>query len=516
MSLSLVSFTQSVAENKVKKPLRNKMAFGDSAKVVSFKGSPTEDLIGWHSSVIKTQLPRGKEINILPDPLRKLLEAIPKTELHLHLSGSTPRHLIREIYETTPQKDGRILTSPEIDAKMACIKEEYADLNDFLFNGYYVVAWTVQTPEQFKKAAREICLEAARENVKYIEIRTSLIKKDSDPQEILKAVADGIEEARVKLEKEGYKEVPAGFKQTGKIIILSQRHKSGNESLLHAKEAVKGRDAGYPVVGFDLAGSEADYPVVLHREAIEYAKAHGLNVTIHAGETDSSSFLNPAREKDPATVAKKDEGDIKEFKDDLIKMFGPNYLEVIKQKHAVGQPLISLTPYESMQKALSYGADRIGHAVHIMDNNASSAKIFSEMKQRQIPIESPPKSNVQIKAVDTYQAHPIKKMLDAGLNVSVSTDNRTMTTTDVTNEFAQLYLHGIVKNWNDIKTLTINGIKSAFLPEQEKQKLVKEFEADLQRVESTPLHQQAIKDYLTPAVAFLGRKLNALFNPKAA
>lgn len=515
-----IVFSNNSSKNTTKFPFKKSAVVSSSSKLVSFKGlgskNDDEDLIGWHSSIIKTQLAKGLEVKTLPDVLRKLFESIPKTEIHLHLSGSTPRSLIREIYSTTPQDDGKILTPDQIDKKMACIKDEYKDLNDFLYNGYYVVAWTVQTPEQFKKAAEEICLEAARENAKYLEIRTSLIKKDTDPQEILKAVADGIEQARVKLLKEGYKEVPPGFKQIGKIIVLAQRHKSGKESLLHAQEAVKGRDIGLPVVGFDLGGSEENYPVVLHKEAIKYAREHGLKVTVHAGETNKSSFLDPLREKDPLLAKQKNESDLKEFKDDLIKMLGTNYLEEVERKNKTGQALISFTPYDSMECALDCGADRLGHAIHVMDNTPDADNIRNKMKQNLIPIECAPKSNVQINNVESYESHPVKNMLDAGLNVSINTDNRTMTSTDGTNEFAQLYLHGLIKSWNDIKKLTLNGVQSVFLPNNEKQALVKDFKTDFDKIENDPLFMDAINKYLTPTISFLGTKIQAILNNKAA
>jgi adenosine deaminase len=398
--------------------------------------------------------------------LHKLFEALPKTELHLHLSGSTPLNVIRDIM--------REKGIPEDEIKeQTTFNPNFEGLDDFLAT-YYKVAWVVKTPEHFKKAAYQICMDAAKENVKYLEIRTSAINKGGSPDAILQAVTDGIQQAKKELDTRG-------FNQRAKIIVLAQRHHSADESMAHAKLAEEWTNKpGSLVVGFDVAGPEDGFPISFHEKAIRYAKEAGLKVTVHAGETSGSHYI-------------------------------PNE----KLAPIFGNVAVDHEPAESMQLALDYGADRLGHGVHLYDD----PNVFKQVKERQIAIESPPKCNVQLGSVDSYQAHPVKKMLDDGINVSLSTDNRTISTTDLTSEYEELYTHNVVTDWNDIKKLVMNGAKSVFLPPVERQELVKEFTQDLEKIEKNPAFHQAIDQYLTPckkAISFAGKMLVEALNKQAA
>lgn len=416
---------------------------------ITFKGSrPMNDVVDWYSQVIEEQLSPNKDnLKILPDILHQLFKALPKTDLHLHLAGSAPLPLIKQIM----LKNG---LSPEEVEEKTTIKKNFENLDDFSTT-YSRLSSAIKTPEQFKQAAYEICKDAAKENVKYLEIRTGLLHKDGTPDQLLRAVTEGIKQAEEELK-------PQGISQIAKIIVLAKRHDPPNESLQQAQIAVAAaKEPGSLVVGFDIAGQEIGFPAKMHAEAIKYAKAGGLKVTIHASEK-----LPP--------------GD--------------------------------LTPAEAIKSALDLDTDRIGHGVFVLDDPV----VLKEVVNKQIPVESPPKSNVQVNEVDSYKAHPIKKMLDAGVKVSVSTDNRTISSTNITNEFAQLYLHNIITSWNDIKKLTMNGADSVFLPQNERQELVKNFETELKAIESQPKFKNAIDKYLTPAISFLGKKYTEIFSNKVA
>ena len=401
-----------------------------------------------NSSKSFDKVPLNKEP--VPKDLQDLFCAIPKTDIHLHLSGSAPLPILKDIMK----KDG--LSPKEIKEKTT-IPDDYKNLDDFL-KVYYNIAWCLRTPKEFKRASYQLCKDAAKENIKYLEIRTSVLDKKGTPDEILQAVTDGIKKAKNELAEKG-------FKQTGKIIVLAQRHQSPEKSLEHAKIAAEWtKKPNSLVVGFDLAGSENQFPSTIHEKAIRYAKENGLKVTIHAGEETVSGPFNAV---------------------------------------------------ESMTNALDSGADRLGHAIHVLENPV----LLKRVVDGQIPVESTPICHYELNNVSNMKHHPIKRKLDAGVIVSVSTDNRTLSKTNCTREFTELYRNNVITGWDDIKKLVINGAKSAFLPKAEKQQLIDEYNAELKTIEETPKYKEAIDKHLTPlkeSISFAGRQIRSFFKQNAA
>lgn len=455
MGINVVRFMGPQLENQKKQ----------SVKQIQFRGVNKQsgaDVLTWKG---KTEEPETK-LNPITPLLHNLFKSLPKTELHMHLSGSTPVKIIRDIMREKGMPEKEIMEQTTFDPN-------FHGLDDFL-RVYYKVAWVVESPDHFKRAAKQICLDAADENVKYLEIRTSVIGKGGKPDEILQAVTDGINEAKNELKAKG-------FEQKAKIIVLAQRHHAPAESLEHAKIAENwSKKQGSLVVGFDLAGPEDGFPISFHEEAIRYAKQAGLKVTLHAGETPGSHYR-------------------------------PNE----KLSPIFGDKPVDLEPCQSMRLALDYGTDRLGHGVHMYDD----PEVAKEIIEKQIPVESPPKCNVQLGSVASYAAHPIKKMLDDGVNVSLSTDNRTISSTDLTEEYEQLYKHNVIASWSDIKKLVMNGAKSVFLPPEERAELIKHFEKELKAIEVNPVYNEVIEKYLTPAqkaLSFMGKKLGGLLNKNAA
>ena len=173
--------------------------------------------------------------------------------------------------------------------------------------------------------------------------------------------------------------------------------------------AIKYRNKG--VCGIDLAGDETKYPTSLYKDLFSYALENNLNITVHAGEAGTS----------------------KEVKD-----------------------------------AISYGAKRIGHGIKII-NDEEAIKL---VKEKQIPLEICPTSNVQTCNVDNIMNHPIKKLFDKGILVTINTDNRTVSNTSLNKEYKLLeeYLNFTKEDF--IKTNLI-AIDKAFLTNEEKQELRK-------------------------------------------
>lgn len=192
-------------------------------------------------------------------------------------------------------------------------------------------------------------------------------------------------------------------------IICGIRHISVESSLELADLAIQWKGRG--VVAFDLAGAEKDFPAKDHIEAFQRVLNNNINITIHAGE-------------------------------------------------AFGAP--------SIHQALHYcRAHRIGHGTHLIED----ADLMNWVNDHRIPIEVCLASNLQTKAVPDFQSHPIRKFMEAGMRVTLNTDNRLVSGTTVTNEFDLAVQHYDL-DVEDVLSLIMNGFKSAFLPLREKSVLV--------------------------------------------
>jgi len=172
-------------------------------------------------------------------------------------------------------------------------------------------------------------------------------------------------------------------------------------------------------VGFDIAGAEAGFPPTRHLDAFEYLQRENFHFTIHAGE-------------------------------------------------AFGLPSI----WQAIQWC---GADRLGHGVRIVDdisggrdgNPVKLGRLANYVRDKRIPLEMCPSSNVQTGAADSIQTHPIGLLRDLSFRVTVNTDNRLLGGTTLTREFlllAEAFGYGL----SDVEWLTVNAMKSTFLPYDER------------------------------------------------
>lgn len=162
----------------------------------------------------------------------------------------------------------------------------------------------------------------------------------------------------------------------GKLILCCMRMADNRDANLETVETAK-RCAAQGVAALDLAGAEALFPTKIFEELFHQASKYDIPFTIHAGEAD-----------------------------------GP----------------------QSIRDALRFGAARIGHGVRCIED----AALVEELIRRQIPLEVCPISNTQTKACSDLSHHPILKLLEAGVCVTVNTDNRTVSNTTLTKEFEAL------------------------------------------------------------------------------
>jgi adenosine deaminase len=125
------------------------------------------------------------------------------------------------------------------------------------------------------------------------------------------------------------------------------------------------------------------------------------------------------------------------------------------------------------------GAHRIGHATRLIEDEA----LTQYVNDRRIPLEICLTSNVQTRAVVSYEAHPLRRYFDRGLNVVLNTDNRLMSGTTLTDE----YLHAARSldfTFDELARVARNGFASAFLPWEQRSKFLADFDAELARLRS--------------------------------
>jgi adenosine deaminase len=295
-------------------------------------------------------------------------------------------------------------TDPELLGRWFRESADSGSLVRYLETFDHTVA-VMQTAEALQRVARECVEDLAADGVVYAEVRYA-------PEQHL---TGGLElDEVVEAVQRGFDEGMAG--SDGRIVVrqllTAMRHQARSREI--AALAVKHRDAG--VVGFDIAGAEAGYPPTRHLDAFEYLQRENAHFTIHAGE-------------------------------------------------AFGLPSI----WEAIQWC---GADRLGHGVRIVDDvsvngGVTLGRLAAYVRDKRIPLELCPHSNVQTGAAASIAEHPIGLLTRLRFRVTVNTDNRLMSNTSMTNEMAALvaaFGYGL----SDLRWFTINAMKSAFLPFDER------------------------------------------------
>jgi adenosine deaminase len=205
-----------------------------------------------------------------PPVSEELLRALPKTDLHCHLDGSVRLATLLELAE---QQGVRLpADTPEGLAEAIHLGEVCDSLEDYL-TAFDVTLAVLQTEEALYRAAHELALDCAAENVRYFEVRYSPVlhtRQGLKPTTILDSVLEGLRDAKR----------ATGIKSN--VIVCGIRHMDPQTSVRLAELAVAYKGKG--VVGFDLAGAEEGHPARRHQEAVQLIRDNNVNVTIHAGE----------------------------------------------------------------------------------------------------------------------------------------------------------------------------------------------------------------------------------------
>ena len=331
------------------------------------------------------------------------LQALPKVSLHDHLDGGLRPQTIMELAADI----GHELPAEGADDLGRWFSEaaDSGSLVPYLETFDQTIA-VMQTAANLRRIAAEFVADLAADGVIYAEVRWA-------PEQHLKAgltLAEAVEAVR-----DGLAEGMAGCRARGQEIEVRQlltAMRQAEPTLDVAELTLRYRNRD--VAGFDLAGPENGYPPSRFLESFQLLRRHGAYYTIHAGETAG-----------PESIC------------------------------------------ESVQVC---GANRIGHGVAIIEDiqhDERGGELLGDFAayvlNRQIPLEMCPSSNVQTGAVASVQEHPIHRLDRLGFRVTVNPDNRLMSATTLTSEFARL-AEVFDYSLEDVRRLGINAAKSVFAP----------------------------------------------------
>lgn len=219
-------------------------------------------------------------LKIMPQITRDLIAKLPKTDLHIHLDGSLRPQTIVDLAN---QKDVYL---PSYDAgelgKFLTVRGKVDNLESYL-EKFEIALSVMQDEESLRRTAYELAEDAAKDNVRYMEVRYSPIlhqKQGLELEEIVDAVLAGLHEA------ESHYNIRTG------VIICGIRSINPQTSLLLAELTVAYKGKG--VVAFDLAGAEYNFPAKDHVKAFYKARNNNINTTLHAGEAFGPASIHQA------------------------------------------------------------------------------------------------------------------------------------------------------------------------------------------------------------------------------
>ena len=200
----------------------------------------------------------------------EIIEKLPKTDLHVHLDGSLRLSTILDLGE----RHKIDLPAKDLDGLREAMHlgENCGSLVEYL-KAFDVTLSVMQTEEALRRVAYELAEDAARENVRYMEVRYSPMLHTRRGLKLTSVVEAVLEGLRAGQEKCGIE---------SNVILCGMRNVSPESSLEMAELAVAYKSRG--VVGFDLAGAEYDHPAKHHKAAFQLVRGNNINVTIHAGE----------------------------------------------------------------------------------------------------------------------------------------------------------------------------------------------------------------------------------------
>jgi len=331
-----------------------------------------------------------------------IFRSYPKVELHRHLEGTLRIETMLEIARahsiTVPAslsglvqvQDGDPLTFQNFLAKFNTLRLFY------------------RSPDVIHRITREAVEDAAKDNVRYLELRfnpVALSRAERFPMhDVMGWVITSAREAAKK------------YKMKVGLIVSVNRHESTELAEQVAWLAAEHIKDG--VVGMDLAGNEADFPAQPFAGILKEARQAGLHLTIHAGEWAGAKNVREAIEE--------------------------------------------------------FGTERIGHGVRVMEDGYTCALA----KERGTIFEVCITSNYQSGVIPTKEKHPLPRMLDAGLNVTINTDDPSVSRITLSHEY-RVATTELGVSVDVLKQRILASAQASFLPEKDKNELIKSVKKEL-------------------------------------
>jgi adenosine deaminase len=344
-------------------------------------------------------------------PKSDQIKRVPKALLHDHLDGGLRPETIIEI----AQQIGYKKLPTDDPKKLADWFEESCNSHSlvrYLETFSHTIA-VMQSKEAIIRVSRECAIDLARDGVVYAEVRGApelFTEQGLTLDQVVEATLEGYKQGMAEAASEGNKI---------RVESLLCGMRQNNRSQEAAAAVVKYRDKG--VVGFDIAGPEDGFPPTNQLETFEYLRKENAHFTIHAGE-------------------------------------------------AYGLPSI----WEAIQIC---GAERLGHGVRIIDDidftgdKPKLGPLASYVRDRRIPLELCPTSNLQTGAAKTYSEHPIGMLAKLRFRVTLNTDNRLMSRTSMSNEMSEC-VKSFGWKFADLQRVTVNALKSSFIPFEERLEII--------------------------------------------
>jgi aminodeoxyfutalosine deaminase len=331
------------------------------------------------------------------DSTYDFIRRLPKAELHLHLEGAIDPATLAELSQRT---DAEPLTLAASEALY-----QYTDFSGFLI-AFKAVTRRLRGADEYELAAWRMIEKLAAQGVVHAEVYISVgvvyyWRKEEDLADplLFEKIFDGLERARIRGERE--------LGVTVYWIYDAVRHFSVEEAHRVFRMAARLRRQFPSIIGIGLGGDERVAASEPFRAMYAEARAAGLRLTNHAGETT-----------------------------------GP----------------------EAIWEALSVGSERLGHALSAIGDPA----LIEELCKRQIPLELNPTSNVRTGVCPSFADHPLRRYFDAGLLVTLNSDDPAFFGSSVEDEYR---LAHTVQGFNkeELKQLAANSFRASFLPDTVKQ-----------------------------------------------
>jgi adenosine deaminase len=331
--------------------------------------------------------------------------SLPKVELHRHLEGSlrltTMLDIARQHGVTVP------VSMFNLSGLVQVQDQDPMTFTNFL-DKFKTLRLFYKSPDVIDRVTREAVEDAAKDNIRYLELRftpVALSRAEGFPlHDVMKWVVNSAKESAKK------------YKIKVGLIASVNRHESpelAEQVAWLAQDYIKDG-----MVGMDLAGNEAEFKSEPFHEIFKEAKQTGLHITIHAGEWG---------------------------------------------------------PAENVRDAiLNLGAERIGHGVRVMEDE----NVVALAKERSTVFEVCVTSNYQSGVVKSLPSHPLPRMMEAGLNTTVNTDDPSVSRITLSHEY-QHVCEELKVPISQLKQSVVNAAQASFLGDDEKVKLVESLKKEL-------------------------------------